>query len=527
LSRLASSPQRAERGHLASIPSRYWPEIIAALLAAIGIFLLFHDLDANGFTWDERADFLAARDVAAALNPFANLEEPDQARFSHLLGAVTLRLWEPSSRAFKLTFALVGLAGGALLFTFLRRRFGTRPAALVTAFYFCNPYLLAASRAGATAGDVTVAVLWLLALWGLVVWLEHPGHSRPALLTGLAVGLAIGAKLTSVVLLPLVALHLLFLRRPWSRSALTLILRPAAIFFVAAAVFAVVGDPLLLLGPDLLREAIDRGAEFDARPHRYFGEWLERPPVSYVPAVLVAKLGILFCTFLGVAAIWWVRRTLTRRALDPILVVCLAHLGLIFPFAVKPFQNAHYYVVFIPAMLVLVAGLLHAIDQHPREVVRTLGLVAFLVTIALSAATSAWLAPDFLQAGREYGDQFQGEFEGPAVNHCQGGPALFSALNARTGASTLEHVHLFHDDCIGVLELERQAGPVEHHGEVRAYDESRPPGRPHVLAISRTFVFFSRTSDDAARKPDRIARATAGCEVHVLRHEVYRVYICP
>src|SRR3954454_3716270 len=138
-----------------------WDTLLGLAFVGLGIFLLFDRLDWNGVTWDELARYQIAWDIAPTGGVFETQLDPSQGRLSHLWGALFLHTLGPALFNFKLAYALVGLAGGALLFLLLRQRCSTGTAMLVAGFYCCCPYVLAASRSGATAGDIMVAFLWL------------------------------------------------------------------------------------------------------------------------------------------------------------------------------------------------------------------------------------------------------------------------------------------------------------------------------------------------------------------------------
>jgi hypothetical protein len=501
--------------------------LLGLLFVGLGIFLLFDRLDWNGFTWDELADYQIAWDVAQSGNVFDNELDPSQGRLSHLWGALFLRALGPALYSFKLAFALVGLAGGVLLFHLLRQRFSTGTAILLAGFYGCCPYVLGASRSGATAGDITVAVLWLAFIGSVVVWWERRAFWPSGLLCAVVTGLAIGAKWSSAVLLIVPIFGLCYHTRPWNRARISSVGRGYLGYLAVTAMVALVANPLFLLGPEWILDAWAEARIFDDRPHAFFGVWSTGPPWYYVPALLASKLTVPFLVFFVVALGLELSRVWARRRIEPLLLASLLCLGLgIGEFALKPFQNAHYYVTAIGPTMLIAGALLDDLRARPEERWRVLGLTSFAAVLACAAVLSWRLAPDYLQAGREFGPRFQGEFAGPAVNHCQGGPLAIQAVNALQVSRPRLSAYLFEDDCLGVINFDHTFGPWNAQLEIRSYDLEHPPTRPHVLLISRLYQVYSASPDEAAPKRTRIARATQGCTAVPYDSDAYTIFLC-
>lgn len=96
---------------------------------------------------------------------------------------------------------LLALVGGMLIWAWSRRLFGPRGGLLSLALFATSPTILAhASVATVDAGSAVLFAATLFALWR---FLEQPSTPR-ALVCGLVLGAALLAKMTALVLLPLI-----------------------------------------------------------------------------------------------------------------------------------------------------------------------------------------------------------------------------------------------------------------------------------------------------------------------------------
>ncbi|MGE5789085.1 MAG: hypothetical protein ACM3ZE_31130, partial [Myxococcales bacterium] len=74
-----------------------WEERLATALAVVAmlasVYLLFRELALTGVTWDEWMDFEIARDYYENQSFLTNLQDPSQARLSHLVAAGSFALF--------------------------------------------------------------------------------------------------------------------------------------------------------------------------------------------------------------------------------------------------------------------------------------------------------------------------------------------------------------------------------------------------------------------------------------------------
>jgi hypothetical protein len=132
-------------------------------------------------------------------------------------------------------------------------------------------------------------------------------------------------------------------------------------------------------------------------------------------------------------------------------------------------------------------------------------LRAAAVAICISLALSWRVQPDFLQLGSEWGRAMQGEFNGPAVNHCQGGP-----LAARDAAALgLTHVYR-------MIECGHWAIP----------ELPDNPESPYALIVPAVVPYGAKTPAEATARAAEVETAIAGCELLGNRPQ-YRIYRCP
>lgn len=499
---------------------------IATLIVLAGLYLLFHDLAMTGLTWDECGDFDIARDYRRNQSFLTNLEDPSQGRLSHLVAAGSFALMGQSYLAFKLPFALIGVLTGLWLWHFLHQLVRPSVAALVAAMYFTCPYVLAASRAGATAGDVLVVATTT----GFIITLYHwtkTGHFWPyGAGCGLLCGLSIGAKWTSGLLLVTAVLawtvHLLRKRRLFDGPSWTSIL---AYQWIAVCV-ALVASPTLLLGLPFIESSLQHSKSFDGMEMLHLGEMRSSAPLLYVPAVLISKFSpvqlLVFAYELTLVLIGWVTRR--RRAGMLRIIALLSWLPMV-ALVTKRFQNAHYYVATVPAVMVLSALTLQRWMRSARptapRLVLWLGTGAALAQLALGL----YLAPDYLLAGRQFGAVFYGQFAGPAVTHCQGMPYAIDEINHLIEQEQGPPTAYVLSSCMALMNHAISHGPIRPVAAIREAPASSPAA-PHYLIVPRSYDYDnlgSRQAEEAAvRKREMTRNCTRAGEGHV----DYDLWLC-
>jgi dolichyl-phosphate-mannose--protein O-mannosyl transferase len=116
------------------------------------------------------------------------------------------RFWSANRDQFETIFfwarvpmIILTLLLGALVFTFTRRLFNARAAALAVALFSLEPTILAHGR---VVKDIHVAFAYLLFFFALYVYWSAPTLRR-AILLGLACGLALAVKYSMVILFPI------------------------------------------------------------------------------------------------------------------------------------------------------------------------------------------------------------------------------------------------------------------------------------------------------------------------------------
>lgn len=498
--------------------------LVAGLFAAVvGVVLLFERLAMSGSTWDQTGDFAIARDFLANRSFITNGTDPSQGRLSHLISVPFLALFGTSYFAFKLPFVLVGLAGAAMLGCMLRRAYSTPTAALLVGFYLSNPYVLAASRYGATAGDALVMVLAIACVLTLHRWLEAQSFWPWGALCGLACGAAMAAKWTGGLWVPaaMAATILaarrregsMFSGRPWTESLA---------FAMVVTVTAILGSPTFLRGLDFVRNALRHAGSFDGQPWRYFGAYSTAPPQGYFPLLFVSKLTPGFALLTMGALVWFLLRTLRTRSVDRLVAVSLLALLPVLPLARKGFQNAHYYVGIVVTVVVLLSAWIEHARRSGGHLVRMAALLALFVQIGFSLD----LAPDHLQAGRHFGPHAQGQFWGPAVNHCQGGPLTLRRLYELSPPESRLSAYVL-GDCHEILAQDNVYGPVKYDGRIARYPTGSPPARPHVVLVNGAYALAENSEEAYRKRLDERARALAGCKEEPRGLGSYQIHLCP
>ena len=500
---------------------------LAVLSMCVSVVLFFRQLPLTGLTWDEWADYSIANDYYLNRSFLQNQGDPSQARLSHLLAAGSFALLGVSYLAFKLPFVFVGLVGGLVLWLFLRQLVRPVVAAFGTAMYLSCPFVLAASRAGATAGDSLVCVLTLGFIITLRLWVCRRRFWPYGALCGVVCGLAIGAKWTSgLLLLSVVFVWLLQLRREkqaiFSGTVWAEILAQQWI----AVSLGVLASPTLLLGLPFVESALGHSMQFGNLAMLQFGENRTSSPFYYIPAVLISKLSpvqlalVVYECALGF--VWLIR---FKRRIGSLPIICLVSLLPVVPLAMKGFQNAHYYVVFVPAVMVTSSVV---VDRwlrslQPKAHSSTLSLMVFAVVAQL--ALSIILAPDYLMAGRQFGHLFYSQFAGPAVNHCQGLVYASQEVDELSAAGGTHRAFILHS-CVDVMLHNLAHGPFHAKVPISPYP-SVPPKLAHYLVIPTSFDYDNLNARERVENAKLRKRVTEGCHPVGKGHVDYSLWFCP
>jgi hypothetical protein len=505
------------------IPDRV-VKVFTVLVICVSTGLAFWQLDLMGLTWDEDGDYHLASDFYRDWDLLSNHEDPSQGRLAHLIAAVFFTVFGKSYFVFKLPFVIIGLASGFMLWRLLRRHVNVNVARLITALYFCCPYVLAAERTAATAGDVLLVALTLAFIGTLYGWVTSDRFWPYGALCAAVCGAAAGAKWTSGLLL---VIAIFYQVAHMARSRRTLLNRRRwtellASITIAAAV-AIIASPTFLNGLPFIIEAIKDSRSYDDLHMLYFGEVRLRPPWYYIPALAVSKftppVALVFAWACGQA----VRTRLRTGSWGTLRAICLLSLIPIAPLAIKSFQNAHYYVSSIPAVFVLTALTIDDWLKNGSPFRGNLVLVSTAAAVVYQLILCGWLAPDFLQAGREYGSRFRGQFGGPAVNHCQGSPLALREINRLVVSEGPNTVYQL-DSCIALMEHAVKHGPVPAAVRISKYPAKRP-SRPHYLMINASFIYDSTNGDEYRAALRRKREATRDCNL-VVTHSDFKIYRC-
>jgi len=153
-----------------------------------------------GMTWDEQVD---QRIVKALLRHpiYGSGLDGTQMRLPMYVGAAVYRLTGPSLGVGRSISVVIGALTILATFGLARRLFDGWTACIAAATVGLSPYFLGFARIAMTEGDIYPALFLTLACWAVVRYAAGPNGPNLAL-AGVALGLAIGAKLYSIFLIP-------------------------------------------------------------------------------------------------------------------------------------------------------------------------------------------------------------------------------------------------------------------------------------------------------------------------------------
>lgn len=340
------------------------------------------------------------------------------------------RFWTTNRQHFKRVFfwarvpmVILTLLLGALVFIFVRRLFNVRAAVLAVALFSFEPTILAHGR---VVKDIHVAFTYLLFFFALYLYGSRPSLRRASWL-GLACGIALVAKYSMVILVPvLIASFCFFVIRPPSGTARRTILMQflIAAFFtllMVKAAYLFVNQPLIdadiesLVRNDparstLLLAALKRSSAFAppyflygvyrtfihnevGHPAFLLGAYSDHGWWYYFPVAFALKTTIPFLLITLGSLAWAAYGALRREVRFLILLAPVGIYGLMAMFAGINIGIRHLLPAF-PFLFILGGALLDRVlrvRRNPR-----LAVVAVVVLIAACAAEAVRAYPNYI-----------------------------------------------------------------------------------------------------------------------------------
>lgn len=257
----------------------------------------------------------------------------------------------------RVPMVILTLMLGALIFIFARRLFNDRAAVLAVALFSFEPTILAHGR---VIKDIHVAFAYLLFFFALYLYGSRPTLQR-ALWLGLACGLALTAKYSMVILVPmlLVTFCLLVIRPPSRTERLqlpvhfliaalaTLLMLKAAYFFIDQPLIAADLEALARNDParlPLLLAALKASSAFVppyfvygvyrtfthndlGHPAFLLGNFSDNGWWYYFPVAFALKTTIPFLILTIVSLVWAIRGASKRDARFLILLIPIVIYG--------------------------------------------------------------------------------------------------------------------------------------------------------------------------------------------------------
>ena len=506
--------------------------VVAVLVMCISVRLYFKDLALTGLTWDEWADYGVAEDYHNKLAFLTNLGDPSQSRFSHMLAALSFALLGESYFAFKLPFVIVGLLGAIVLWRFLRTMVRPAIAALVTALYVSCPFVISASRTATTAGDSLVCFMTLVYVATLHAWVQSRRFWPHGFVCGIVCGLAVGAKWTcALFLVGVVLAWLLQLRRQkrpiFNGNVWTQVLAQQWV----SVCLALLACPTLILGYPFVKQALEHSVQFGGLAMWQFGENRVSAPWYYIPAVLISKLSPIQLAMVVGEMLWGLYGCIWywKRKVRILSWICLLSLLPAVPLASKNFQNAQYYLVFVPTVMIVSAIAAERWLRTGRTRLQRSALGVLVFALVCQFALSTALAPDYLLSGRQFGRLFYSQFAGPAVNHCQGQMFAIKELEELHDAGGPGTAYVLRS-CVEIFYHHRSKGPITRPRVRLMPYPQKPDIRPsaaHYLVIPTSFQYDSLNAHEWIEHLQLTAKVTAGCRPAGKGHVDYALWLCP
>lgn len=498
-------------------------DTLCVTVIGAAIFLLLNNLVKMGLTLDEYVDFGIATDIARDWRAvLGNTTDGSQGRLNHILAALSMRLGSVSYLSFKMPFVLVGLLGSIYLFWVLHERYSFHTALIGVAFFISNSYVLGSFRTAATAGDALVCVLVIPFMFSLVGWLEKRDFPSCAI-CGLITGSLIGAKWNCVVLVPLSLLF--YVLQPSNGRKFTACLQDLICYTALVAFGAALTSPTLLLGVDFIAKVLGIDFKLDSGVQNVMAEFGQPSPWYFLSTVILAKYGLPFILIFFIAIVWRLYAAVLKRCGDLPSAISLAVVAVSTLFALRRFQNAYYYIITMGPAIVIVCSFVESCRRWGENSQRWI-TAACAILLSIQIGKAYGVAPDFLQAGREWGDGFQGEFAGPAINHCQGGPLALLKMSKYAQQGRDPDVYTF-NHCYVVLKLDLAMTPAAGAINLKRFPESGlPQDRPYFVAIPHRYYYATENRGSLSVQLQRAVRATENCQALPNDMLSYSLFYC-
>lgn len=331
----------------------------------------------------------------------------------------------------RLPVMLLSVALGALLFLWASQLYGPAPAAIALWFYAFSPNILAHARLATL--DLGTAFFITLALFSLYHAAAKPSLIR-WLLSGAALGLALAAKVTALLLIPVagLALYLAF-RHPHAQPKQMLRYALACGLSAFIALLLIYGFPLRpFYYPDTLANVFTKslqggtgGEAIPGMPHAnhafyLMGAFSTSGFAHYYFAAMAVKTPLAFLLAILLALRWF--RRAWRPIADPLLLATIALLLTASVFNRVNIGLRHILPVY-PLLFLYAARITEYASREailpPRVTWQRLPLKPLLqVALAVSAALSILLYPHAaLSVHPDYIPFFNAAAGGPTQGH--------------------------------------------------------------------------------------------------------------
>ncbi len=215
---------------------RAWLGLAVAVALYLG--LTVPTIDRQGVNWDEHDDRSIALTYLTPGGLWAgSTVDLNQTRLPMYLGAMAFQATGHNSiRVARLLSCAIGVLTILGVWVFCRREWGDGAAVVGSLTLATSPYFIAFSRLAFSEGDIyiTCATVWVAVAAG---WFARSATVGRAAVLGLALGVAIAAKLSAIALIPAVGIFVLLGRSERREPSPTL--RQSWPFWVLAAGLAI------------------------------------------------------------------------------------------------------------------------------------------------------------------------------------------------------------------------------------------------------------------------------------------------
>lgn len=390
--------------------------ILVLVIAAVPRLM---DLSRPSLTYDETVDYYNSL-LTSERMPMAEpaLGDYINGQLPQTISSSFYKLFGYDEVVARFLSVLMSLLAIFVAFLISKRLFGYWWGILTMSMLSLSPFYISASRLAFSHGHGFSLPFILLGLYAFLKITErHSGSSYLYIsLSALPLGLAMGSDLLSLFWILSIFIALLYHNR---KSPARVKVNTIAVFLPVAYLGFFIASPMYTLSFTKAAVSILGNLAFwnSLKGFLWLGYVVEKIPANFYFVVSLVKFTPLVVLIGFFTITLCVVKRKTCHPFVRFLFLCLWPLLFL---SFKAHKSPYYLIPFVPVFYILVTyGLVRLFKTRIFAPNRILKILLISLIVATQVWFIAWIHPDYLMLGIQYGDKLYGEFQGPAVSHAQ------------------------------------------------------------------------------------------------------------